>query len=210
MKLVIFGPTGMIGSRIVDEALSRAHQVTAITRDPSRFSISHQNLTIVAGNALDPASVVDVVKGHDAVLSAIGTSGSSVEVIADAARSLIEGLSQVGIRRLVVVGGAGVLEVEPGVEFVDSPNFFEAYRPLGLVHRQAYNLYKTSDLDWTFVCPAAEIAPGERTGKFQVGADRLLTNEKGESRISAEDFAIAFVNEVETPQYIHHRLTVAY
>ncbi|MEH1771108.1 MAG: NAD(P)H-binding protein [Nostoc sp.] len=183
---------------------------TAITRDPSRFSISHQNLTIVAGNALDPASVVDVVKDHDAVLSAIGTSGSSVEVIADAARSLIEGLSQVGIRRLVVVGGAGVLEVEPGVEFVDSPNFFEAYRPLGLVHRQAYNLYKTSDLDWTFVCPAAEIAPGERTGKFQVGADRLLTNEKGESRISAEDFAIAFVNEVETPQYIHHRLTVAY
>ncbi len=210
MKLVIFGPTGMIGSRIVHEALSRAHQVTAITRDPSRFSISHQNLTILAGNALDPTSVVDVVKGHDAVLSAIGTSGSSVEVIADAARSLIEGLSQVGIRRLVVVGGAGVLEVEPGVEFVDSPNFFEAYRPLALVHRQAYNLYKTSDLDWTFVCPSAEIAPGERTGKFQIGADRLLTNEKGESRISAEDFAIAFVNEVETPQYIHHRLTVAY
>ncbi len=152
----------------------------------------------------------DSSTGHDAVLSAIGTSGSSVEVIADAARSLIEGLSQVGIRRLVVVGGAGVLEVEPGVEFVDSPNFFEEYRPLGLVHRQAYNLYQTSDLDWTFVCPAAEIAPGERTGKFQVGADRLLTNEKGESRISAEDFAIAFVNEVETPQYIHHRLTVAY
>ncbi len=210
MKLVIFSPTGMIGSRILDEALSRAHQVTAITRDPSRFSISHQNLTIVAGNALDPASVVDVVKGHDAVLSAIGTSGSSVEVIADAARSLIEGLSQSGIRRLVVVGGAGVLEVEPGVEFVDSPKFFEAYRPLALVHREAYNLYKTSDLDWTFVSPAAEIAPGERTGKFQVGADRLLTNEKGESRISAEDFAIAFVNEVETPQYIHHRLTVAY
>ncbi len=210
MKLVIFGTTGMIGSRILDEALSRAHQVTAITRDPSRFSISHQNLTIVAGNALNPASVVDVIKGHDAVLSAIGTSGSSVEVIADAARSLIEGLSQSGIRRLVVVGGAGVLEVEPGVQFVDSPNFFEEYRPLGLVHREAYNLYKTSDLDWTFVCPAAEIAPGERTGKFQVGADRLLTNEKGESRISAEDFAIAFVNEVETPQYIHHRLTVAY
>lgn len=211
MKLVIlFGPSGMIGSRILNEALSRSHTVTAITRDPSRFSVSHENLTIVAGNALDPASIVDVVKGHDAVLSAIGTSGSSVEVIVDAARSLIEGLSQSGIRRLVVVGGAGVLEVEPGVQFVDSSNFLEAYRPLALVHREAYNLYKTSDLDWTFVCPAGEIAPGERTGKFQVGADYLLTNEKGESRISAEDFAIAFVNEVETPQYIHHRLTVAY
>lgn len=210
MKLVLFGPTGMIGSRILNEALSRGHMVTAITRDPSRFSISHENLTVVAGNALDPASVAEVTKDHDAVLSAIGTSGSSLEVIVEAARSLIKGLSLVGIRRLVVVGGAGVLEVEPGVQFVDSPNFFEPYRPLALVHREAYNLYKNSNLDWTFVCPAAEIAPGERTGKFRVGADRLLTNDKGESRISAEDYAIAFVNEVETSQYIHHRLTVAY
>jgi len=184
--------------------------VTAVTRDPSRLSVSHENLTIVAGNALDPASVVDIAKGHDAVLSAIGTSGSSVEVIIDAARSLIAGISSAGIRRLIVVGGAGVLEVEPGIQFVDSPNFYEPYRPLALVHREAYNLYKASDRDWTLVCPAAEIAPGERTNKFQLGADRFLTNEKGESRISVEDFAIAFMNEVETPQYIHHRLAVAY
>jgi uncharacterized protein len=210
MKLAIFGPSGMIGSRILNEALSRAHTVTAITRDPSRLPVSHENLTVVAGNALDPVSVADVVQGHDAVLSAIGTSGSSVEVIVDAARSLIEGLSQVGISRLVVVGGAGVLEVESGVQFVDSPNFYEPYRPLALAHREAYNLYKASNLDWTFVCPAGEIAPGERTGNYQIGCDHLLINEKGESRISAEDFAIAFVNEVETPQYIHHRLTVAY
>ncbi|MBV9387067.1 MAG: NAD(P)H-binding protein [Chroococcidiopsidaceae cyanobacterium CP_BM_ER_R8_30] len=210
MKLVLFGPTGMIGSRILNEALSRGHMVTAITRDPSRFSVSHENLTVVAGNALAPASVAEVAKNHDAVLSAIGTSGSSLEVIVEAARSLIKGLSLVRIRRLVVVGGAGVLEVEPGCQFVDSPNFFEPYRSLALVHREAYNLYKTSDLDWTFVCPAAEIAPGERTGKFHVGADHLLTNEKGESQISAEDYAIAFVDEVETSQYIRHRLTVAY
>lgn len=210
MKLAIFSPTGTIGSRILNEALSRAHLVTAITRDPSRLSISHDNLTIVPGNVLDPSSVADTVKGHDAVLSSIGTTGSSVAVIAEAARSLIEGLSKVGMSRLVVVGGAGVLEIEPGVQFVDSPKFYEPYRPLGLVHREAYNLYKAADLDWTFVCPAGEIAPGERTGKFQIGADRLLTNKRGESKISAEDFAIAFVNEVETPQYIHRRLTIAY
>lgn len=210
MKLILFGPTGMIGSRILNEALSRAHTVTAVTRDPSRFPVSHENLTVVAGNALDPASVVSVVNGHDAVLSAIGTSGSLVEVIVDAAHSLIEGLSQAGIRRLVVVGGAGVLEIEPGVQFVDSPNFYAPYRPLALVHREAYTLYKASKLDWTFVCPAAEIAPGERTGQFQVQADRLLMNEQGESRISAEDFAIAFMHEVEAPQYLHHRLAVAY
>lgn len=93
---------------------------------------------------------------------------------------------------------------------MDSPNFTEAYRPLALAHLEAYKLYQASNLDWTFVCPAAEIAAGERTGKFQVGADRFLMNEQGESRISAEDYAIAFINEVEQPQYIHHRMTVAY
>ena len=210
MKLILFGPTGMIGSRLLTEALSRGHTLTAVTRDPSRLALSHAKLEVVAGNVLDPVSVAAVTNGQDAVLSAIGSSGSAVAVIADAARSLVEGLAGGDVRRLVVVGGAGVLEVEPGVQFVDSPNFFEAYRPLALVHREAYERLKASTLDWTFVCPAAEIAPGERTGTFQVGADRLLTNREGESRISAEDYAIAFMNEVERPQYQHHRLTVAY
>lgn len=210
MKLVLFGPTGMIGSCILTEALSRGHTLTAVTRDPSRLAQVHEQLKVVAGNVLDPVSVAALTKGHDAVLSAIGSSGSAVAVIADAARALVEGLAGGDVRRLIVVGGAGVLDVEPGVQFVDSPDFFEAYRPLALVHREAYNLYQASDLDWTFVCPAGEIAPGERTGKFQVGADRLLTNNQGESRISAEDYAIAFMNEVEQPQYSHQRLTVAY
>ncbi|MBW4522203.1 MAG: NAD(P)-dependent oxidoreductase [Scytolyngbya sp. HA4215-MV1] len=210
MKLIMFGPTGTIGSRILTEALQRGHQVTAITRDPSRFSVSHSNLAVVAGNALDPASVANLAKGHDAVLSAMGPGGSSAETIVKAAQALIDGLSQAGIHRLIVVGGAGTLEVAPDVLLMNSPNFVEEYRPLAVAHLQAYNLYKASNLDWSFVCPAAEIAPGERTGNFRVGADRLLVNEKGESRISAEDYAIGFLNEVEQPQYIHHRMTVAY
>ena len=210
MKLVIFGPTGMIGSRIVNEALSRGHSLTAITREPSRFSFEHEKLAVVAGNALDSASVSDLAADHDAVLSAIGPSGSSAEVIVKAAHALIDGLSRASSRRLVVVGGAGVLEVAPGVQLADAPQLFEAYRPLAFAHREAYNLYNASKLDWTFVCPAAEIAPGERTDKFQVGADQLLTNTQGESRISAEDYAIAFMNEVEQPKYIHRRMTVAY
>lgn len=210
MKLIMFGPTGMIGSRILKEALQRGHQVTAITRDPSRFSVSHENLTVVAGNALDPMSVANLAKDHDAVLSAMGPGGSSVDVIVNAAHALIGGVPRAGIRRLIVVGGAGTLEVTPGVLLMNTPNLVEEYRPLAAAHLEAYNLYKASDLDWSFVCPAAEIAPGERTGKFQVGADRLLTNEKGESRISAEDYAIAFIDEVEQSKYIHHRMTVAY
>jgi uncharacterized protein len=210
MKLIMFGPTGTIGSRILNEALQRGQTLTAITRDPSRFSVSHKNLTVVAGNALDPASVATLATGHDAVLSAMGPGGSSAVTIVQAAQALIGGLSQAGIRRLIVVGGAGTLDVAPGVRLIDSPNFVEEYRPLAIAHLEAYNLYQASNLDWSFVCPAAEIAPGDRTGNFQVGADRLLTNENGESRISAEDYAIAFMDEVEQSKYLHHRMTVAY
>jgi uncharacterized protein len=210
MKLIMFGPTGTIGSRILNEVLQRGHTLTAITRDPARFSVSHKNLTVVAGNALDPASVATLAKGHDAVLSAMGPGGSSAETIVQAAQALTDGLSQAGIRRLIVVGGAGTLDVAPGVRLMDSPNFVEEYRPLAIAHLQAYNLYKASNLNWSFVCPAGEIAPGDRTGNFQVGADRLLTNKQGESRISAEDYAIAFMDEVEQSKYIHHRMTVAY
>jgi uncharacterized protein len=210
MKLIMFGPTGTIGSRILNEVLQRGHTLTAITRDPARFSVSHKNLTVVAGNALDPASVATLAKGHDAVLSAMGPGGSSAETIVQAAQALTDGLSQAGIRRLIVVGGAGTLDVAPGVRLMDSPNFVEEYRPLAVAHLQAYNLYKASNLNWSFVCPAGEIAPSDRTGNFQVGADRLLTNEQGESRISAEDYAIAFMDEVEQSKYLHHRMTVAY
>jgi uncharacterized protein len=210
MKLIMFGPTGMIGSRILNEALQRGYTLTAITRDPARFAVSHKTLTVVAGNALDPANVATLAKGHDAVLSAMGPGGSSAETIIQATQALINGLSQAGIRRLVVVGGAGTLDVAPGVRLMDSPDFIEEYRPLAVAHLEAYNLYQASNLDWSFVCPAAEIAPGDRTGNFQVGADRLLSNEKGESRISAEDYAIAFMDEVEESKYIHHRMTVAY
>lgn len=210
MKLVMFGPTGMIGSRILKEALSRGHSLKVITRDPSHFSISGEKLMVVAGNALDSANVADAVEGCDAVLSAIGPAGSAANVIVRAADALISGLQSGSVRRLVVVGGAGVLDVAPNVRLMDSPNFVEEYRPLAKAHFEAYNLYKASNLDWTFVCPAGEIAPGERTGKFQVGSNQLLTNSQGESRISAEDYAIAFMNEVEQPQYIHQRMTVAY
>jgi uncharacterized protein len=94
MKLIMFGPTGMIGSRILNEALQRGHTLTAITRDPSRFPVSHKNLTVVAGNALDPASVANLAKGHDAVLSAMGPGGSSAETIVQAAQALMAYLRQ--------------------------------------------------------------------------------------------------------------------
>ncbi|HLZ57791.1 MAG TPA: NAD(P)H-binding protein, partial [Ktedonosporobacter sp.] len=110
----------------------------------------------------------------------------------------------------IVVGGAGSLEVAPGLHLVDTPDFPAAWKPTALAHRDALEVYRKANLDWTYVSPAALIAPGERTGTYRTGTDKLLTDEKGESRISAEDYAIAILDEVEHPHFIRRRFTVAY
>ncbi len=211
MKIALFGVNGMIGQSIAQEALSRGHEVTAIVRDPSRLSLTHPHLTAVAGDVLDPASVARTVSGHDVVVSAIGPGASQQpQVVVDAARSLLAGLPHTGVQRLIVVGGAGSLEVAPGVQLVDAPDFPEGWRPVALAHRDALQVYHSSNLDWTYISPAAFIAPGERTGGYRTGTDQLVTDENGESRISTEDYAVALVNEIENPQFIRRRFTVAY
>jgi uncharacterized protein len=207
----MFGATGTIGRRIAQEALARGHELTAIVPDPARLDLSHERLTVMNGDVLDAASVAAAVKGHDAVISAYGPGGAaSPQTVVDAARSLIEGLGRAGVHWLVVVGGAGGLEVSPGVQLVDTPEFPEAWKPVALAHREALAVYRTADLDWTYVSPAALIAPGERTGRFRIGTDQLVIDDKGESRISAEDYAVALLDEVERPRFIRRRMTVAY
>ncbi|MCY7389984.1 MAG: NAD(P)H-binding protein, partial [Leptolyngbyaceae cyanobacterium CAN_BIN12] len=135
MKLVLFGANGSAGSCIAQEALSRGHQVSAVVRDSSRFTMRHERLTVVVGNVCDPVSVAEIVKGHDAVISAAGPGAAiandptQAPMVVQAAHALIEGLKQAGVCRLIVVGGAGSLEVAPGVQLVDTPNFPEQYRP---------------------------------------------------------------------------------
>ena len=208
MKLALFDASGMIGSRILSEALRRGHEVTAVVRHPEKFAHKHKNLTVAKGDVLDSASVAEAVKGHDAVLSAVGPAP---EVVKGAARSLIDGLTRAGVRRLVVVGGASSLEVAPGVRLIDAPHFPKEFLPVARAHGEALGtLKKNTTLDWTYVSPPAMIGPGERTGKFRVGKDQLLTDARGESRISAEDYAIAFLDEVEHPQHLRQRFTVGY
>lgn len=216
MKLALFGANGMAGSRIASEALRRGHEVTAIVRDPARFSISHEHLTIVVGNVLEPANVAEIVKGHDAVISAAGPGAAIAndptlaQDIVKAAYSLIEGLSRAEVKRLVVVGGAGSLEVAPGVRLVDTPDFPAQYRPASLAHQEALTVYQATNLNWTFISPAAEFEPGERTGIFRLGTNQLLSDTQGKSRISAEDYAIALLEEVEQSQFMRQQMTVAY
>jgi len=219
-NVALFGATGTIGQRILNEALSRGHKVTAIARDPSKISEKRPNLTVKQGDILTPESVATAAAGHDVVVSAYGpgVSGDPQQLIA-AARSLIEGVVAANRKagksiRLIVVGGAASLEIAPGQILLDSPNFPPAWKAIASAARDALQVYRTeagkAGVDWTYFSPAAFIQPGERTGKYRTGTDQLVADAKGESRISAEDYAVALLDEVEKPQFIRKRFTVAY
>lgn len=211
MKLALLGATGTIGQRILQEALTRGHQVTAIVRDPSRVAQQHDNLTVVTGDIFNADSVAQAVANHDVVISAFGPKHGEEEQLVAATRSLLQGVKQAGVRRLLAVGGAGSLEVAPGLQVVDTPEFPEAWKGIALAHRDALEvLRQDGELEWTSFSPAAMIAPGERTGAYRTGTDQLVTNANGESAISAEDYAVALLDEVENPRFIRQRFTAAY
>lgn len=208
MKVVLYGASGMIGSRILKELLARGHKITAVVRNPQKVTVS--GATVVQGDITDVASVATTAKGQEAAISAYAPPQSQVTLMHDATRALLAGLESAGLKRLLVVGGAGSLEVAPGVQLVDTPEFPAAWKPIALAHRDVLPLLKASSLDWTYQSPAAFIQPGERTGKFRLGTTQLVTNDKGESRISAEDFAVAMVDELEKPRHVRQQFTVAY
>ncbi len=214
-SIAVFGATGTIGSRIVREALDRGHRVTAVVRDPARFSETHPGLTVRTGDVLDPASVTAAAQGHDVVISAVGGGDGAAHqaTIQPAAVALIDGLRALGGRapRLIAVGGAGSLRTADGGQVWDAPGLPENLLQIMHAHGDALDHYRTvRDVEWTNVSPAQKIAPGERTGSYRSGLDDLVTDESGTSFISAEDFAVAILDEVERPQHPQRRFTVAY
>jgi uncharacterized protein len=211
LKIALFGATGMIGSRIAAEAARRGHHVTALVRNPARVPAGVANLQARQADALDAASIAGAARGHDVVASAYAPPRDDAAVVMQATHALVKGVREAGLSRLVVVGGAGSLEVAPGKQLVDTEGFPDAYKAVALAHRHALAYFRTvNDLDWTFFAPAAMIAPGERTGTFRTGANTLIADADGNSRISAEDYAIAFVDELEQGRFIRQIATVAY
>lgn len=208
MRVVLYGGTGMIGVRILKELASRGHTVTVVARDPSKVP-AIANVKAVKGDVLDAESVASTARGADAVVSAYGP-GSKPELMDPSTRALIAGLKKAGVRRFLMVGGAGSLLVAPGVDIIESGQLPAEWRGIAVAHRDALAILKQSDLDWTSFSPAAFIQPGERTGKFRLGGDSLVMDEKGNSSISAEDYAIALVDELEQPKHIRRRFTAAY
>lgn len=202
MKVVVIGASGRGGSRIVSELASRGHQVTAIARNPEKIT-AHANVTPRKGDLYDPA-FAELLKGHDAVVSAVHFTASDPDI-------LIGAVKKAGVKRYAVMGGAGSLEIAPGARLVDTPNFPQAYKAEALKGGEFLeHLRRETGLEWTFLSPAALIDFGQRTGKFRLGGDRLLVDDKGNSTISFEDFAVALVDELERPQHTRQRFSVAY
>ncbi|GLU32529.1 NAD(P)H-binding protein [Trinickia caryophylli] len=210
LKIALVGAAGMIGSRIAAEAARRGHSVSAFARHPERIA-GAANVEARQGDLFDEAAMAAAVAGHDVLASAYAPPHDNAGKVLDASRALVAIARAAGLKRLVAVGGAGSLEVAAGKQLVDTEGFPEQYKPYALAHREALRFYRgVLDIDWTFFAPAALIAPGERTGTFRTGADALIADAKGESRISAEDYAIAFVDEIENGRFIRKVATVAY
>ncbi|QBL46402.1 NAD(P)-dependent oxidoreductase [Stenotrophomonas maltophilia] len=205
MKIALVGSTGNIGRQIARHALANGHELTVIVR-------SAQDLPAELAGAHPVIALVAAIAGHDVLASAYGPRpGDDIGRVGEVAAQLAAAARKAGVPRLVVVGGAGSLEVAPGVQLVDTPNFPEAYKPYALAHREAFNrLQAVDDLDWTFFSPAAEIGPGEERGQYRVQPKAFLADASGHSRISYADYGAAFVAELEAQQYPKQIITAAY
>lgn len=209
MKIALIGATGNIGTRIVTEALSRGHSVTGISRHADKLE-NRKNLTKKVGDVTDVAAMAKALSGHDAVIFSF-TAPSREEFLKGGA-SAVEATKKAGVKRLLVVGGAGTMDATPGVALIDTPAFPEMFKPAAAPMREFYqSLSKEKDLDWTFLAPAVMIGPGERTGKFRTNPDMVLQGKDGgPSQISYEDYAVAMIDEAEKPKHIRRRFTLGY
>jgi hypothetical protein len=203
MKIAVVGASGNAGSRITRELANRGHAVTAIARHPDKIAVL-PNVVARAGDVMDETGLAKLIAGHDAAVSSVHFLDS------DPAR-LIGAAKASGIQRYLVVGGAGSLEVAPGVRLVTTPNFPAQYKAEAEKGGAFLDLLRAEkELNWTFLSPSALFAPGERTGKFRLGKDQLLTGADGKSWISFEDFAVALADEIERPAHLRTRFTVGY
>ena len=219
--IVVYGATGEVGSHVVQEALDRGHRVTAVSRTPDQFEMQHDHLAVVKGDLLNPASVAEIVAGQDVVVlsvrGVIGDSGSPTSALQFiAAENLVDVLSRQGSHapRLIHVGGSGSLEVEPGVLYAEK--LPKALLPEGLEVEilgqiLALEFYrKVDDVSWTYITPPKNFTNGRRTGVFRIGGKQALLDNKGKSRLSRADFAVALLNEAEQPQHVRQQFSVAY
>lgn len=214
MKIAIIGATGLVGTRVVKEALQRGYEVKAIARKPENLEVTDGKLQKVTADVFNIDALAEVIKGSDAVVSTYNAGWANPNLYDDfikGSEAIQQAAKQAGVKRLLVVGGAGSLEIEPGKQLVDSPEFPADWKKGATAARDYLNiLKKEQDLEWTFLSPAINLHPGERTGQFRLGTDNPVFNEQGQSEITVEDLAVAIINELENNSYIKKRFTAAY
>lgn len=213
MNIALIGATGFVGSKVLAEALQRGHRVTALVRTPSKIA-PQSGLTVVQADASSVDGLAIAVKGHDAIVCAYnaprGQDNFSALYLAGV-HAAIDAAKQSGVSRLLWVGGAGSLFVAPGVQLVDTPQFPAEYRTEARTARDALHIFRDEPaLAWSFVSPAPILAPGQRTGRFRLGGDEVLMNGDKPGNISVEDLAVAIVDELEKPEHVRQRFTLAY
>jgi hypothetical protein len=213
MNIALIGATGFVGAAILQEALNRGHEVTAIVRNPEQLQ-AHPKLRAQKGDVYNDDELARLLAGHDAVISAFNPGWSNPDLYNQQLRgtkAIISGVKKAGIKRLLFVGGAGSLEVRPGIQSVDLPAFPAEYKQGALATREALTMLRQeTSLEWSFLSPSADLFPGRRTGEFRLGTDQLLKDANGESRISVQDYAMAMIDELEKPKHIRRRFTVGY
>ncbi len=216
MKIALIGATGFVGAAVAAELLQRGHAVTALARNPAKLA-AQPKLTARPLDAYSPDAVAAAVEGHDAVISAFNPGWDAPELYAQfmkGSAAIVAGVQQSGVKRFLVVGGAGSLFVAPGVQLVDTPEFPSHVPPNVVPGAKAARdaltaLRPNTALDWTYVSPPALLVPGERTGKYRIGGENLLMAGPAPAGISVADLAVAIVDEIEKPQHLRARFTVA-
>ena len=207
MKVVLYGATGNSGQRILQELTNRGHQVTAVARDTSKVPSTAK---AVKDDLSNVDRITAVIAGADVVVSAYAPPQDNTDALVGVTERQVAAVKKAASSRLIVVGGAGLLEVAPGVTLIASGYLPEAYLPIAKSHEKALGVLKASNINWTYFSPAGFFEPGQRTGKYRLVTTNLIANEKGDSRISFEDYAIALVDEIEKPAHERGQLSIGY
>lgn len=214
MKIALIGASGFVGSAILKEALERGHTVTAIVRNPEKITVSGAALKVFKGDVRNADEVAALVKGNDIVISAYNAGWTNPDLYNEflqGSQAIHEGVKKAGVMRYLVIGGAGSLFVAPGLQAVDTAEFPAEWKPGALAARDYLNILKKETvLDWSFLSPAFELAPGVRKGAYRTGSENPVFDENGKSAISVEDLAVAVVDEAEKNAFSRQRFTVAY
>ena len=207
MNVVLYGATGNSGSRILKELAARGHKVTVIVRDTAKVPAETPSKQ---GDLSNVDAIAECIAGAEVVVSAYAPPPDNTDALVGVTERLVAAVKKVDKARLIVVGGAGLLEVASGVSLLSSGHLPAAWVPIATSHATAQKVLAASDINWTYFSPAAYFEPGERTGKFRLGKDHLLEDKEGQSAISREDFAVAILNEIEKPKHLRKRFTAAY